>query len=633
MLVRGTEGTVSQLVSPQGALKQRLTIFAMQSAILKYVAGTGETAVNAQVDVTSIPGQLSMLGDKECQAACNTAKCMYDGFDCVSQFQPFPWFVASDASEPFLGTVEKPFKSLSEALAQLQGDFATIYLLTGIHSLNYVDNTNGTPLASIAALEITIETALCSEMPIAGCSLGPAIIQLTEDLVSFDVFRSLTLRNVGLQGGFPLKPGCFGAETCTYCPALTLDPNLNMYTNDRGQSIDLTTYAEPALCKRYHSLVLFNTRPEANLTLHNVTFTNIRHEPLALISSQCSYLVLTNVTFTNITTMRSGQGVVIWTPMSSKEPYYCGSFLFDTGTVELLNNGYELNHDFYAAGFASLSAVYLLSLRFVSFRYNNAYIGDHRTDYTSSLIRVQNARQILVFDCLFESNLADVGAGLYVLSEVTMPIINDGGVSKEHALMHIWISRCQFVRNYARVGAVLEVDFSAEHQNVMVENCTFAQNVAKERDIFGVSGLDVSEDMELGKTVQLLENGVKVPVRIPLSAVVLQWAVITDNRAPESATFENLRVLVLSNCSFERNGEPVPGADHTNWALQGYTDFAASYASLPPASLEGMICVDFLHNLHILNYTATFSNFTSNYCSRGTPGISIHEGLDRVNPT
>lgn len=624
---------MSLLVSPPHALKPLPTVHVIRSAIVKYVAGTGEIAAHAQVDVTSNPGQVSMLGDKVCQEVCNTAKCVYDGMDCVSKSQPFPMFVALDASEPFLGTIEKPFKSLSEALTQLQGDYVTIYLLTGVHSLHYADNTNGTPLASITALEITIETALCSEMQIVGCSLSPAVIQLTEDLVSFDVLYSLTLRNVGVQGGFPLKSGCLGAETCTYCPALSLDLDLNIYINDRGQSIDLTTYAEQSLCERYHFLVLFDIHPEANLTLHNVTFTNIRHQPLALISSNCGNLALANVTFTNITTMRNGQGVVMWTPLISKEPYYCGSFLYNTGTVELLNNGYEPNYDFYAAGFASLSAVYVLNISFVTFRYNNAYIGEHRTDYTSSLISVQNARQVLISDCVFEGNLADVGAGLYIQSELTMPIINDNGVSREHALLHIWIVRCQFVRNYARVGAALEVYFSAEHQNVMIDNCTFVRNVVRELNIFGVTGADVTEGMELGKTVQLLVSGVKVPVRIPPSIVTLQWAVITDNRAPRSASFVHLGVLVLSNCTFERNGEPVSEADHTNWALQGYADLVTSYAILPPASLAGMVCNGHVHSLHILNYTATFSNFTSNYCSIGSPGLCIHEGLGWVSST
>jgi hypothetical protein len=571
-----------------------------------------------------------MLGNKVCEEACNTAKCQYDGLDCVSELHPFPVYVSPAVSEPFLGTVESPFQFLSEALAQLQGNYAIVYLLAGTHRLQYASDGNGSPLAGISALEITIETAICSEMPVLGCSTDPAVIQLTPDLVSLVVTHNLTLRNVVVKGGFPLKPGCADAETCTYCPVISWDSLSATYLNDRGQTIDISTYADQSLCDPYHNFVLIDIRPEANLTLLNVIFTDIRHQPLALISSTCGNLVLTNVKFRNIVPKRNGLGVIMWTSMGSKEPYFCGSFIYDIGTVELLNNGYEINHDSYAAGFASFSAIYLLYIHSVSFLYNNAYIGEHRTDYTSSLIHVQNSRQIVLSDCLFEGNLADTGAGIIVQSELTMPIVNDNGVSKEHALVHIWIVRCQFVRNYARVGATFYVYFGEDHQNVVVENCTFVQNVAKELDVLAVIGSDVFEYMELGKTVQLIVNGVKTAVFIPPSYLTFQWAVVTDNRAPRSASFEHIGVFVLTNCTFERNGEPAPGTAETNWALQGYVDHSTTYASLPPALLSGMACTDIVNSVHILNYTATFSNFTQNYCSLGSPGISIHEGLDRV---
>ena len=571
-----------------------------------------------------------MLGNKVCEAACNTAKCQYDGLDCVNELHPFPVYVSPTASEPFLGTVESPFQSLSEALAQMQGNYAVVYLLAGNHSLQYTSDGNDSPLAGISALEVTIETAICSERPIAGCSADPAVIQLTPDLVSLVATHNLTLRNVVVKGGFPLKPGCSGAETCTYCPVVNWDVLSATYLNDRGQTIGISTYAEQSLCDSSHNFVFINMRPEANLTLLNVTFADIRHQPLALISSTCGNLVLTNVTFRNIIPMREGLGVIVWTSMSSKEPYFCGSFIYETGTVELLNNGYEINPDSYAAGFASFSAIYLLYIHSVSFLYNNAYIGEHRTDYTSSLIHVQNSRRIVLSDCLFEGNLADMGAGIIVRSELIMPIVNDNGVSREHALVHIWIVRCQFVRNYARVGAALYVYFGEEHQNVVIENCTFVQNVAKESDVLAVMSSNVLDYMELGKTVQLLVNGVKKAVLIPPSYVTFQWSVVTDSRAPRFASFENLGVFLLTNCTFERNGEPAPGAAETNWALQGYVDRATTYASLSPALLTGMQCTDFINNLHILNYTATYSNFTQNYCSLGSPGISIHEGLDRV---
>lgn len=576
------------------------------------------------------PGQQIMLGNQFCEEACNTAKCQYDGLDCVSELYPFPVYVSPTATEPFLGTIESPFRSLSEALAQLQGNYAVVYLLAGTHSLQYTSDGNGSPLAGISALEITIETAICSERSILGCSVDPAVIQLTADLVSLVVTHNLTLRNVEVKGGFPLKSGCAGAETCTYCPVINSDIASATYLNDRGQPIDISTYAEQSLCEPYHNFVLIGMHPEANLTLLNVTFTDIRHQPLALISSTCGNLVLTNVTFRNIIPKKDGLGVIMWIAMTSKEPYFCGSFIYDTGTVELLNNGYELNQDSYAAGFASFSAIYLLSIHSVSFLYNNAYIGEHQTDYTSSLIQVQNSRQIILSDCLFEGNLADTGAGIIVRNELIIPIVNDKGVSREHALVHIWIVRCQFVRNYARVGATFDVYFGEDHQNVVVENCTFVQNVAKELNVLAVISSDVFAYMEFGKTVQLLVNGVKTAVFIPPSYLTFQWAVVTDNRAPCLVSFEHIGVLVLTNCTFERNGEAAPGTAETNWALQGYVDRTTIYASLSPASLTGMQCIDIITSKHILNYTATFSNFTQNYCSLGSPGISIHEGLNNV---
>ena len=567
-----------------------------------------------------------MLGNTHCEQVCDTEKCRYDGLDCVTQSTPYPVYVSPDASEPFLGTLASPYQSLSDALTQSPGDYVLIYLLSGSHALTYASGQVSTPLSTSTALEITLTSLLCDTMQVSGCCSTPAIIQLTPDLVTLNVTRNLTLRNVVIQGGFPLKPGCDGAETCTYCPVLT--GSGGGYQNDRGEWVDISHYAEQTLCDQYSQLPLFYMSFEANFTLQNVSFLNIRHQPLSLITNFCGNLVLENVTFSNIMTSKYGSGALTWQFTSSKQPYYCGSFDYHYGVVELLNNGYELNIDSYGIGFGTLIGVNWVRIEEVVFRYNNAYVGTHKTDYSSSLLYMENPRQVQVFNCTFFANLADQGAAIYILTQLTLPIINNNGVSQEHDLVHFHIRGCQFLRNFARLGATLYLYFADEHQNVLIENSTFIENIVRKSDIVSVSTGYISDEMEVGKVI-LTSSG---NVMIPPSYVYLEGLEVRGNIGQIIMKLSHVGVGKVENCVFYGNGEPASDSEHVIWPLQEYRDSPRTYMQLQPPTLAGLFCQTFFLFQHVLSVTATSSTFSHNFCSLGSPGLMIEEGLNTVFP-
>ena len=575
-----------------------------------------------------------MLGDQHCDAACNNVLCEYDQLDCVDQTHPLTIYVSPSAVPPLLGNLSHPHLSLAAALSTIPATPTVVFLLPGTHFLapgttNIVD-----PLATVSAPQIFVRTLLCSISQVAGCGSDSAIIQLTAQTVVFSVSTQVTFENIVFTGGFPLKPGCLSA-TCTYCPVLFLDLKTNLWMNDRGETIDEGQYAEQTLCDVYQNDVLFNVRMDAVLQLTNVTFTNIRHQPRALILSTCGLLQFANVTFSNIMPRQLGlrSGVITWEMDPRKSPYYCGELLYNNGTVEMLNNGYELTPDVSFTGFAYIHCVKLVNITGVQFLYNNMFIGARSTDSSSSLLFIEEFREVHVMYCRFLNNIADVGGGLYLSSSLRIPIINANGISQEHLLTHVHIFQTEFINNTAAIGAAFWVTFLQDHQNVLVENCTLSGNVATKRDTFAVYNAYVTVDFELGKVVKVLDNDVLVNVTIPSTATIFRYLTVANNIGPYLSYNLNIGEFVLMNTSITGNGEVRPGSSLFNSVLENYRYNPSTYSQTIPPDQMDFQCISlvFLSNVYHLNITN--SGFINGYCPFGSPGFTVDQGLNIVHFT
>ena len=557
-----------------------------------------------------------MLGNGVCEAECYTALCDFDHADCVHSTHPLSVFVSPAAAAPFLGTTVFPYQSLYQALSTVSAKYLNIYLLAGVHTLDSTQNYD--LLAKSSALGITISSAQ-----------APAVLQLTPFPAYFNVTMPLTVSNVRIQGGFSLKPDCF-SSTCTYCPALTQDLLTGQWQNDRNQYINPSNYAEKSLCDAYLSYVLFSVQSEVPFSLVNVTFANIQHQPLALVQSQCGLISLHNVTFTNITVQSLGlrSGVIQWVRLKGREPYYCGSFSYETGTVELLNNGYEFNAQSNFSGFAYFSAIKLVFLSNVQFLYNNMFTGLEVSASSSSLIFIEEMRETHISKCTFKGNVADVGGAIYINSAVTIPIESQNGISKEHNLVHVWIENSVFEGNSARIGAAVHISFTDEHQNVWVDNCSFVGNVAWEREVLGVSSPFVTGNMAVGRTETILQGGLIVTVRIPPAYVKFTNLRIEGNIAPYFTYNQHIGVYQISNTSFTGNGE-LSGTT-VNPVLAAFINHPSSYVSLSVETGIFITCQNMVFIDTALDVSIRFLDFFSGYCPSGSSGITVSQGLEKV---
>ena len=562
---------------------------------------------------------LSMLNNSICESQCFHPLCDFDHWDCVDAQHPLNVFVSPTAQTPFLGTSTAPFQSISQALASLSVAYLAIYLLSGVH---FLTKTTDNDLLSLSnSLHIHLDTALCAVWSVPGCSSTPVTVQLTSEPVFFLINTHFSISNINFQGGFYLKPGCT-SETCRYCPEIDFDLATLNYINDRKEPININNYAEQRYCDVYRDFVLFDVQENSEFSLENVTFRDIRHQPAAVIRSFCGKISLKNVVFRNITVRRNGLrgGVVQWVHLDSHLPYYCGSFLYEVGTVELLNNGFEfLSHSNFT-GFGYFSSIQFLLFLNITFKYNNMYVGEKSTA-SSSLVFIENFREIYVSNCEFLNNIADIGGGMYVSSAVKVPVVEENGRSKEHQLVSVWVENTRFEGNSARIGAALLVSFSEEHQNVKMENCTFVGNVAWERDIFSVFCSVLTPDM----SVPTLKSQNGVDVLVPPSYVHFSSLHFTKNLAPYITYTHSPSPFLFSHSTFTSNGDsPSP----FNPVLNAFIDYADSYVQKGSSRDFTVKCVNlmYVYNAEIVELEGI--RFENGHCASGSAGVLFDQGLN-----
>jgi hypothetical protein len=145
--------------------------------------------------------------------------------------------------------------------------------------------------------EVEISPSKCPHQSLCEGS----ILQITNETMPFIIVGNLTIKHVTIKGGFSLVDNC-EQQACTYCPAMTLDPEAN-WVNDNGEI--LTLFASKSECRKYENFTLFSVYVGAHLTLENVTFESITHQPNSLIRSKDGFLSILNVTFSQLIMLRN----------------------------------------------------------------------------------------------------------------------------------------------------------------------------------------------------------------------------------------------------------------------------------------------------------------------------------------
>lgn len=553
--------------------------------------------------------------------------CNWDQGDCISEENPLEVFVSSSHVTPRpVEDWNSPYGSVFEALSELWAPFTTVYLLRGEHALTPIPaDTSLHVLVPIPHI-VTITTYFCQSGTDTQteCATDPATIRITEFDVGFVVSTELTIRDIIFRGGYPMKPACQEAS-CTYCPAVSLDLATNQWRTDKGQYIPQEKFAEQSLCDFFQHSALLTLSPDSRLSLVNVSLQDMRRQLKAIILNQCGDLSLQNVTFSNIMTRRLGLngGVIQQVPMQAKKPYYCGSFVYEGGLVEFLNNGFEFSDTTYFSGFLWLSDLHQITISNVQFTYNYMYVGDLEQSYGSALLYFNQFRQLSIHNCTFEYNIANTGAALYVYSTLSYPLVIKDGLAAEQLLQHISIQDCVFRANSGRVGAVIYMQFLQDHPNILIRNNEFRGNFATERGILDIDFTYLDQKYTTGTTIQVLvESSVQSVFISPVSTLFLGLN-FTSNYAPMLVYVYNVANFLLKDSLVLDSGDSMSGLDFANSVLARYVQHPETYMTIEPSLDSETSCQETIHIENSYNASVISSVFQALYCPVGSPGFNI----------
>ena len=461
---------------------------------------------------------------------------------------------------------EGMYGSLSQALEEAWFRYTNIWVLGGIHQWVAAAPRNPALPLDFPNRELSIKSLLCSLSDSALCTLERATIQLRADSPPLVVTDSLVLQSLLIQGNFPLKSNCPG---CVYCPQLLFQAS--GVADDRGNEVNSDQAAEQSLCQGYFATVVISVRPGASLHLSFVSFVNIRYQPKALILSNCAHISLEYVHFSNVMVAKTGLlGAVIQFNANNADLSTCGSFSYRNGTVELLNNGYEIANDWNYSGFLRADKAFSVLIANVTFKLNHL---------PSALLHIIDSSNITIENCLFETNLVYFST-LYI--EITSSI---AGI-----LPSIMVLNCTFQGSFGYQRAAIWIDSNSAEGALSLLNCTFEDVSAQERAVVEVRRMPSSE-VEMAGLSFYRCSGVSL---LSLESV------------------GNVRIShLLSNGSGD-----IP---HSSLAIASYLAAPTTYASLLPV-LQPSACASLLL-LDSANVTLTAALFTSGNCQ--SPGVAI----------
>ena len=392
------------------------------------------------------------------------------------------------------------------------------------------------------------------------------------------------LQSLIIQGGFPLKSGC---SACIYCPKLT-QTALGL-VDDRGSSVNPGQVAEQSLCQGYSSSAIISVGPAASLNLTNVSFLNIRYQPKALIESNCGDVFLERVSFADIMTARTGlKGAVIMFTANSSDLSTCGSFWYRNGSVELLNNGYEIAKDWLFSGFLRADKVTSVLISNLTLRLNHL---------PSSLLHFLNSDLITLENCLFDTNLVYLSA---IFIETTAEMEN---------LPAIQVVNCTFQTSFGYQSAAVLI---TSHRSVSLLNCTF-------RDVFSMTlGIVEIVNGYVSNAEGQLIQAEKSSLSLQMAANEVKLEDMSFDSCSGSSLLSLKNVGNVGICRFcsNKSGDISP----TPVPISSYLSAPITYASLLP-TLQPSPCSFLL----LLDTTAitTLSTalFSLNLCR--SPGVTI----------
>lgn len=557
-----------------------------------------------------------MLGDGNCQPECNLAVCEYDSGDCITESQPFLVYVSTTRRANETGSFSRPFSNLHQALMSVWASYTVIYLLAGLHSLELRDGaTELDPLSQIptSVKSITLASLHCSNSSDdhSECTNERAELLAPKSLITLTVTAQLIVKDLVIRGDYDMQPGCW-EPLCTYCPYV-VEIAAGVWQSDKGVIVEEGHFAPQSVCDAYRNFTFINTKDRATLTIQRVTFQSHRQQMLALIRTECSAVFLSEVDFIDIMPMRSNdEAAVIWQNPHSN---FCGSLIYEKGTVSYINNGYEFKPNTLVSSFLRMDTCDFLSFDSVTFHHNSIMMGVEASA-EPYLIHINDCRQLAIRDCRFERNLATKGSliGFHCEGALAEVLSADNSLLYQ-SQVHFLMENTVFRFNYANIGNIIEIAFFSDHKNVHFRNCTFDRNSVNSGGILQFFNAYLLDEFTTGIWIQVSVNNSTAWVFFPPRLIQLEHVRFEGNSGENILTAENVGQLHWSHVSFNNNGESLIAQSVQTLVLSNFLNDENIYMTGVHISREVLKCSDVSKLLDVYNFTLLNTTFAYSYCS------------------
>jgi len=524
--------------------------------------------------LTCLPGFLKFF--TKCVPSCPAGFALhtlvpslcYPETDQSTEALPLQIYVQSTANPAGNGTYANPFDSLATALDTVWMKYTTVYLLTGTHSLTnttftpYLLSWTQKPVTIILPLRLTISGFLC-EMDTAVpshplCAQSPPVLSLINTSpVILQIAGNVVIQRLTFWGGTTLLPGC-DQERCSYCPTATL--SAGVYSDDRGNTLEVGSFAPAALCTPFLSQRFIKLDTNANLTLSEVTFSRFMQGYRSLIYLITADLYLDNVNFTNITignfkklsfstTSSLLVDAVIVQDNTSGKVFVNKTLALSRVNATLINNGYEYGAGLFFGGFLTVQGMRNITIANSTFSYS--------LYFRSSTLTLGNFLYLSIRHCIFSR----VYAGMFVV-KITPAILPS--LPEEFTMTHIDIRNLTFTRcgvgfpGALTSGGVLNIYMASSLLNILIEGLTFRRVYSQSTLLYiGKSTALTSGDM-FGYTVLSKTLGVLSALSVPPKQFSMSTCRMSDTVISSATTLIyliNLAHVKLASITLTRSGD------------------------------------------------------------------------------
>ena len=522
------------------------------------------------------------------------------------------------------GTENNPFLSLYYAMVNVYAAYTKIILQSGTFYFVKINNLpEPTPLINDPLNPLTINTFLVfNELWIIGYSSDDRpVVYWREKLQISSNALKIYIKNIIFNGEQILNNNCT-SDYCLYCAIFILTDGY--IQNQHFETISPQDYNNyPQNCSLYNDHILFSFI-NSSATFENVDFIGFRQQFKSLIYSESS-LNLTNVNFNQIQPMPGGDVIKIECTTNNCDNI---SFIYNTGKVYKLNNGYEITNTIEFGNFFTANYIDSISFVKVSFSWNFVFSYVDSPNPAHLISSLSQIGTVMISGCTFDTNyvddliIIDVANLLY-----TDPKPDTNGVSTSYSQIHFQLVDCLFKNIYSSINFISYLMQKTIH-NINITNIRIF-NVAA--SYHGIIFLSNSVSLKLKDAIGYAQwfgnNLVTIPSRF---INVNQVTIENSSTAWCAIQIINLPIITIYNWKANNiQDDSIFNADDVVYIFSSSPDIYLTY--YPDSNQIGALFCYFIISLNSI-YSLDMSNvsISNTSCAQksGQAGINIESVVD-----